>query len=113
MINKGYSKSIAAKDYYDSEKRKIGDVLLGLFGNWIIWWIVYYIQVIFYRVNYIVNLYLLILIVDIAALVYFQRIGRRYIVKGIALSIIAPIILGLLVLGACLIVIAGIGYGFK
>ena len=116
------SKSSVAMNYYDSEKKKIGDVLLVLFGNWGIC-VVFYMIIIFLTtfissiirsyslINFLGFFPILLLVLDILAIVHFRKIGRRYISTGILLSIIIPIVMGLLVFGACLIVIAGLGYG--
>lgn len=104
------------EDYYETTGQKTKDFLLGFFGIWLMGAIL---TGIFYLIflafpNSIISfglssLFSLIeLILAIGGIIYFRRIGRRYIAIGIITSIVLPI----LIFGACLAVLFAGGGGF-
>ena len=99
------------RDYYkDKPGKAILDFCIGFFGVWIIGivlpWLVFLFASLLSSPEYLpVGFFIPALIVFLASLfgiVYFFRIGRRYIAIGIISSALLP----LLIFGACLVIIA-------
>ena len=117
-LGSSYSNGTRKQDvYYTNNGRKVGDFCLGFFGIWIVIilitvissWIISsfsgYSQI--YNLFAAFSIYGLlfdILLIILGITISFRK-GRRYIGIGILASALVP----LLVFGACLIIIMGVG----
>jgi len=97
--------------YYQDSSNKFIDFLIGFFGVGIVWTILSTLITLLFSFGYYGSeLYIyasaiIFLIISIFLIIYFQNQNRKWISIGILLALITPIILFLLLAGACLIMI--------
>lgn len=97
--------------YTDNPGKAVKDFCLGFFGIWFAVFVFYmsfgFISnfLSFFRSSFLLSSIVIYAILGIGGIILFRAKGRRYIGIGILVSFLIP----LLVFGACLILIAGLG----
>ena len=124
MENVGIN-TVDKNKYYTSGGRKWGDFAIGFFGLWIVnailSMIVNVILMFIPGINsnilasgfslLLIIPGILIFILEVVAIVYFFKKGRRFISIGVIIGFVLPLLLALILLGACFIAFSG-GGGF-
>jgi hypothetical protein len=127
-LNQGYgvvqNPTPIKQDFYKNPGRKVGDFFIGMAGLWginfILSMIVNVILMFIPGIDsnilsggfgpFLIIPGILIFILEVVAIVYFFKKGRRFISIGAIVGFALPFLLALLLLGACFIAFSGGGF---
>ena len=112
-LRQSYSEKSPKTDFYINNPGKaVGDFCLGFFGIWVVDTIVWFLLAGVFSTlnagilgNFFVSIFIILILPFIIFPIIFFNIGRRYVAIGILSSLVLPLI----IFGACLIIISGLG----